>query len=71
VPQLRLIPKLPGGKSISSFTLRPDAEGKFVLLVSGLRRHDSYISKTVPLSMKNEQPSVAGLFSYLRLKTEN
>ena len=34
VPQLWLIPKLPGGKPIPSLALRPDAEGKFVLLVS-------------------------------------
>jgi hypothetical protein len=34
VLQLWLIPKTPGGKPIPSLTLRPDAEGKFVLLVS-------------------------------------
>ena len=34
VLQLWLIPKAPGGKPIPSLTLRPDAEGKFVLLVS-------------------------------------
>src|SRR5262249_14698596 len=32
--QLWLIPKTPGGKPIPSLTLRPDAEGKFVLLVA-------------------------------------
>ncbi len=32
--QLWLIPKTPGGKPIASLTLRPDAEGKFVLLVA-------------------------------------
>jgi anti-sigma-K factor RskA len=34
VLQLWLIPKTPGGKPIPSLTLRPDADGKFVLLVS-------------------------------------
>ena len=34
VLQLWLIPKAPGGKPIPSLTLRPDADGKFVLLVS-------------------------------------
>jgi len=34
VLQLWLIPKTPGGKPIPSLTLRPDTEGKFVLLVS-------------------------------------
>jgi RNA polymerase sigma factor (sigma-70 family) len=34
VLQLWLIPKSPGGKPIPSLTLRPDADGKFVLLVS-------------------------------------
>jgi len=34
VLQLWLIPRAPGGKPIPSLTLRPDAEGKFVLLVS-------------------------------------
>ncbi|GAC1639157.1 MAG: hypothetical protein NVS9B14_20190 [Candidatus Acidiferrum sp.] len=32
--QLWLIPKAPGGKPIPSLALRPDAEGKFVLLVA-------------------------------------
>jgi len=32
--QLWLIPKTPGGKPIPSLTLRPDAEGKYVLLVA-------------------------------------
>jgi len=32
--QLWLIPKAPGGKPIPSLTLRPDADGKFVLLVA-------------------------------------
>jgi len=32
--QLWLIPKAPGRKPIPSLTLRPDAEGKFVLLVA-------------------------------------
>ena len=32
--QLWLIPKTPGGKPIPSLTSRPDAEGKFVLLVA-------------------------------------
>jgi hypothetical protein len=32
--QLWLIPKAPGGKPIPSLTLRPDADGKFVLLVT-------------------------------------
>ena len=34
VLQLWLIPKAPGGKPIPSLTRRPDAHGKFVLLVS-------------------------------------
>jgi anti-sigma-K factor RskA len=34
VLQLWLIPKAPGGKPIPSLALRPDADGKFVLLVS-------------------------------------
>ena len=34
VLQLWLIPKAPGGKPIPSLTLRPDADGKFALLVS-------------------------------------
>jgi anti-sigma-K factor RskA len=34
VLQLWLIPKASGGKPIPSLTLRPDADGKFVLLVS-------------------------------------
>jgi anti-sigma-K factor RskA len=34
VLQLWLIPKVPGAKPIPSLTLRPDADGKFVLLVS-------------------------------------
>lgn len=34
VLQLWLIPKVPGGKPIPSLTLRPDADGKFVLLVA-------------------------------------
>jgi anti-sigma-K factor RskA len=34
VLQLWLIPKAPAGKPIPSLTLRPDADGKFVLLVS-------------------------------------
>jgi anti-sigma-K factor RskA len=34
VLQLWLIPKAPGGKPIPSLTLRPDAQGKFVLLVA-------------------------------------
>jgi anti-sigma-K factor RskA len=34
VLQLWLIPRTPGGKPIPSLTLRPDADGKFVLLVS-------------------------------------
>jgi hypothetical protein len=34
VLQLWLIPKAPEGKPIPSLTLRPDADGKFVLLVS-------------------------------------
>ncbi len=34
VLQLWLIPKAPRGKPIPSLTLRPDADGKFVLLVS-------------------------------------
>jgi anti-sigma-K factor RskA len=34
VLQLWLIPKTPGGKPIPSLTLRPDADGKFLLLVS-------------------------------------
>jgi anti-sigma-K factor RskA len=34
VLQLWLIPKAPGGKPIPSLTLRPDADGKFVLLVA-------------------------------------
>jgi len=34
VLQLWLIPKAPGGKAIPSLTLRPDANGKFVLLVA-------------------------------------
>jgi anti-sigma-K factor RskA len=34
VLQLWLIPKAPGGKPIPSLTVRPDAEGKFTLLVS-------------------------------------
>jgi anti-sigma-K factor RskA len=34
VLQLWLIPKAPDGKPIPSLTLRPDADGKFVLLVS-------------------------------------
>ena len=33
VLQLWLIPKIPGGKPVPSLTLRPDADGKFVLLV--------------------------------------
>jgi len=32
--QLWLIPKAPGGKPIPSLTLRPDAEGKLVMLVA-------------------------------------
>jgi len=34
VLQLWLIPKAPGGKPIPSLTVRPDADGKFTLLVS-------------------------------------
>jgi anti-sigma-K factor RskA len=34
VLQLWLVPKAPGAKPIPSLTLRPDADGKFVLLVS-------------------------------------
>jgi anti-sigma-K factor RskA len=34
VLQLWLIPKAPGGKPIPSLTVRPDADGKFVLLVA-------------------------------------
>lgn len=34
VLQLWLIPKAPGGKPIPSLTLRPDADGKFALLVA-------------------------------------
>jgi anti-sigma-K factor RskA len=34
VLQLWLIPKAPGGKPIPSLTIRPDADGKFVLLVA-------------------------------------
>jgi hypothetical protein len=34
VLQLWLIPNAPGGKPIPSLTLRPDADGKFVLLVA-------------------------------------
>ncbi len=34
VLQLWLIPKTPGGHPVPSLTVRPDAEGKFVLLVS-------------------------------------
>lgn len=34
VLQLWLIPKAPGGKPIPSLTIRPDADGKFVLLVT-------------------------------------
>ena len=34
VLQLWLIPKPPGGKPIPSLTLRPDADGKFALLVA-------------------------------------
>jgi len=34
VLQLWLIPKASGGKPVPSLTVRPDAEGKFVLLVS-------------------------------------
>jgi anti-sigma-K factor RskA len=34
VLQLWLIPKAPRGKPIPSLTLRPDADGHFVLLVS-------------------------------------
>jgi anti-sigma-K factor RskA len=34
VLQLWLIPKAPGGKPVPSLTVRPDADGKFVLLVS-------------------------------------
>lgn len=34
VLQLWLIPRAPGGKPIPSLTLRPDADGKFVLLVA-------------------------------------
>jgi anti-sigma-K factor RskA len=34
VLQLWLIPKAPGGKPIPSLTLRPDPDGKFVLLVA-------------------------------------
>jgi len=34
VLQLWLIPKAPGGKPIPSLTLRPDANGRFVLLVA-------------------------------------
>jgi len=34
VLQLWLIPNAPGGKPVPSLTVRPDADGKFVLLVS-------------------------------------
>ena len=34
VLQLWLIPKAPGGKPIPSLTIRPDADGRFVLLVA-------------------------------------
>ena len=34
VQQLWLIPKTPGGKPVPSLALRPDAEGKFDLLVA-------------------------------------
>jgi len=37
VLQLWLIPKTPGGKPIPSLALRPDAEGKFDLLVANPR----------------------------------
>lgn len=53
VLQLWLIPKAPGGKPIPSSTLRPDADGKFVLLVS---HPPELIAQTKALAITEEPP---------------
>jgi anti-sigma-K factor RskA len=53
VLQLWLIPKEPGEKPIPSLTLRPDANGKFVLLIS----HPSRVAaETKALAITEEPP---------------
>jgi len=53
VLQLWLIPKTPGGKPIPSLTLRPDADGKFVLLVSN---PPELMAATKALAITEEPP---------------
>lgn len=53
VLQLWLIPKAPGGKPIPSLTLRPDADGKFLLLVS---HPPEVASETKALAITEEPP---------------
>jgi anti-sigma-K factor RskA len=53
VLQLWLIPKAPGGKPIPSLTLRPDADGKFALLVSN---PPELMAETKALAITEEPP---------------